>query len=363
MKVRVCGKKVFTAATCCEHPEYNLCGVFTEGVENVIPCMPGIGGKATMCFKKTGDNCYASKMVHEQFGTVEWTEEFCDEGIKAVFTCKEKGLTATENWCRKVKETGTFKFKKMEGDVNAMIHGVFGPDLTIDEDYKEKYEICGDIYKLTVCAGKTVIKHSWKLDEETKMGDVSMIVTKTGVGKYKTIQKKGDNIIEWTSCIGDCGFVVSAVCHKTGQTGKVWMERYCEMSGSYKPISFSGTKEVCVAMGAPVEFAEKYMNDCKAVLCIKADGAFHCHSYKSSVVPMEFAFKLGEEFEFKNPLDPTDVQKIVVARNDNVLIGSGKGKFETTNKMTFTDNFLIQEYHLCGTGLCEKIIYKRLDCC
>ncbi len=45
MKVRVCGKKVFTAATCCEHPEYNLCGVFTEGDENVIPCMPGIGGK------------------------------------------------------------------------------------------------------------------------------------------------------------------------------------------------------------------------------------------------------------------------------------------------------------------------------
>jgi len=39
------------------------------------------------------------------------------------------------------------------------------------------------------------------------------------------------------------------VCHKTGKTATLCMERYCEMSGTYKPVSYSGTKEVCAAMG------------------------------------------------------------------------------------------------------------------
>jgi len=91
MKCCVAGKKVFSSQTCCECPEYNMCGVFVEGVENEIPCMPGFGGKAKMCFKKTGENCYHTKFSHETFGCVEWTEEFCDDGIKVEFCCKEKG--------------------------------------------------------------------------------------------------------------------------------------------------------------------------------------------------------------------------------------------------------------------------------
>ena len=63
-------------------------------------------------------------------------------------------------------------------------------------------------------------------------------------------------------------------------------------------------------LGAPPELAEKMMQDCKAMVCIKADGPFHCHSFKSSVLPMDMSFKVGEEFCFPNPIDPTDVQKV-----------------------------------------------------
>ena len=45
MKCCVAGKKVFSSQTCSECPEYNMCGVFVEGIENEIPCMPGFGGK------------------------------------------------------------------------------------------------------------------------------------------------------------------------------------------------------------------------------------------------------------------------------------------------------------------------------
>ena len=52
------------------------------------------------------------------------------------------------------------------------------------------------------------------------------------------------------------------------------------------------------------------MADSKAMLCIKTDGPFHCFSFKSSIMPMDMSFKVGEEFEYKNPMDPTDVQKV-----------------------------------------------------
>ena len=45
MKVNACGNKVFCSQKCEEAPEYSHCGMFIEGVENVVPEMPGLGGK------------------------------------------------------------------------------------------------------------------------------------------------------------------------------------------------------------------------------------------------------------------------------------------------------------------------------
>ena len=42
--------------------------------------------QATMCFTRTGANVFHNKMTHETLGTVEWTETFCDEGVKVVST-------------------------------------------------------------------------------------------------------------------------------------------------------------------------------------------------------------------------------------------------------------------------------------
>jgi hypothetical protein len=362
MKLQVNGKKVFADQKCCECPEYNSCGVFMEGTEIEIPAMPGFGGKVKMCFKKTAENVMHSKFHYEGAACVEWTETYCDDGIKMELCCKEKGLTVCEKWCRKVCETGFYKFKKCEGDLNALFEPFFGKEFKIDECFKEKLEIVGDTYKGTSCAAGKTIKQSWKLDEETCMEGVSMLVTSVGVGKYKIIYKKGDMMLECSLCFSDCGYSFTAVCHKTGKTATLCMERYCEMSGTYKPVSYSGTKEVCAAMGAPPELVQKLLNDSKAMVCITMDGPFYCFSFKSSIMPMEMAFKVGEEFDFASPFDPTDVQKCLYAVNGNCMIGSSKGKFDATHKMTFTNSFLIMEYHLTGTPLCEKVIYRRVDC-
>jgi len=359
MKVNACGKKVYAAITSCELPEFNMCGVYTEGKEHEIP---GPLGLSKMCFNKVSENVYHSKMSHEGMGCVEWTETYCDEGVKFEYTCKEKGLTACEKWCRKVNENGHYRFKKVEGDMNAIIEPIFGPEMKIDESFKEHYQKCGDVYKATSYFGDKKFIQTWELDKETNMEGVTMLVTQTGVGKYKAIQKKGGNVLEWTTCFMDCGYTSSVVCQKSGKTAKLYMEKYCEMSGSYKPVSYSGVKEVLAVMGAPSGLADKMMADSKAMLCIKTDGPFHCFSFKSSIMPMDMSFKVGEEFEYKNPMDPTDVQKIMVAVNGNVMIGSSKGKHDATWKGTFTEHFLVWEYHVTGTPACEKVIYQRMDC-
>ena len=56
--------------------------------------------------------------------------------------------------------------------------------------------------------------------------------------------------------------------------------------------------------------ADKMINDPKQAMCVKADGPMHFHEYKSSICPMKYSFKCGEEFDFPNPIDPTDINKV-----------------------------------------------------
>ena len=45
--------------------------------------------------------------------------------------CKAKGASVSEKWCRKVSETGSFKFHKCEGDLNEILSAMFGPDMKV----------------------------------------------------------------------------------------------------------------------------------------------------------------------------------------------------------------------------------------
>ena len=52
----------------------------------------------------------------------------------------------------------------------------------IDECFKERYQKCGDTYKMTVCTGKEKMTHSWKLDVESKFGGISLTMRKDKYG-------------------------------------------------------------------------------------------------------------------------------------------------------------------------------------
>ena len=40
--------------------------------------------------------------------------------------------------------------------------------LQIDESFKERYQKCGDMHKVTVCMGDKKFSNSWELDKETE---------------------------------------------------------------------------------------------------------------------------------------------------------------------------------------------------
>ena len=62
--------------------------------------------------------------------------------------------------------------------------------------------------------------------------------------------------------------------------------------------------------GMPDGMIEKMLNDSTALVCIKSEGFFHHHTFKSAVMPFDVAFKLGEEFEFSYPFAPTEKEKV-----------------------------------------------------
>ena len=56
------------------------------------------------------------------------------------------------------------------------------------------------------------------------------------------------------------------VCNKTEKRGEIWLERFTEMSGDYKPLTYSGTEEVLAASGT-----NTYYSLTKGLFVLKLD--------------------------------------------------------------------------------------------
>ena len=73
---------------------------------------------------------------------------------------------------------------------------------------------------------------------------------------------------------------------------------------------------IFVFLGWPAEIYQKIMSDPSTRMVIKEDGCQYVVNFKSDSMPKEIpqdetVFKLGEEFEWKNPFDPTDTFKVL----------------------------------------------------
>ena len=79
---------------------------------------------------------------------------------------KEKGFSFVENWCRVIKDTGSFRFKKAE-NVD-LLYEWFPGYPKMDEGYKTHISKCGDSYLETqTFSDGTTVKTPYKFDVET----------------------------------------------------------------------------------------------------------------------------------------------------------------------------------------------------
>jgi hypothetical protein len=150
---------------------------------------------------------------------------------------------------------------------------------------------------------------------------------------------------------------------ETGQTGLMEFVRFVDFTGEFKPITNEGGDDIAVAIGCPVVIYQKIFTDPTTRMIIKETGGHYVIDFISGSVPKEAqgetVFKLGEEFEFKNPFDPTEKLKMIATAKDNVLLGVGKGKRTWKWKYIFTENFVIRENEIVGAGATEKVIFLR----
>lgn len=203
----------------------------------------------------------------------------------------------------------------------------------------------------------------FKYDVETAYMDSTFIMTKVPGGLKVVCKNKSGQVIEYGHKFYASGVTTTFLDHTSGKSGFIEFDRFVDFSGVFKPVTYVGTSEVAVAFGCPLEAVQKAMNDPAAKLEIKESGCHFVASFKAKGLEEleDVVFKLDEEFDWKNPFDPTDNMKMIATAKDNMMICAAKGKMSLKVNYTFTDNFLLKETEIVGTDLKEKVIFVR--CC
>ena len=82
------------------------------------------------------------------------------------YVSKEKGISYVEKWCRVVKETGSFRFKR--GENLDIVKDMFPELPSLDEGYKLHWSQNGDTFNEIATFGDgTTFTTTWKYDVET----------------------------------------------------------------------------------------------------------------------------------------------------------------------------------------------------
>jgi len=347
--------------------EFPMLNTFMSSLEEGKEyCMPDKGfGKSSIIFNSVPGK---PNMVHtiektERYGTYEVIETYCEEGIKMEYVSKEKGISYVEKWCRVVKETGSFRFKR--GENLDIVKDMFPELPSLDEGYKLHWSQNGDTFNEIATFGDgTTFTTTWKYDVETPFMDCNFLMTKIPGGNKTICRNKAGKIQEYTNKFTETGAVQHILDHETGKTGLIEFVRFVDFSGEFKPITNVGGANIAMAMGWPADIYQKIMGHCTTKMMIKEAGDHLVFDFKSDAMPKdasqgETVFKFGEEFEWKNPFDPTDKLTMVATSIDNEIIIGGKGKTSISAKYIFTENFVVREFNILGTGMTEKIIFLR----
>ena len=351
-----------------ECPELNTVESFVEGgFENEVNS-PIFGGKATVSFKQTGDNKCLTKIKSAAFGESELVEEYTEEGATYTTTHKGTGKVLKEFWPRKVKTEGWFR---MVGDENMRNYmKAQGMDIPLTNYWVHMQDCPNGVVFTEIVNGYKNVYHTqydveqdyeFKLTEGGEAYKRRIMTTKLSPWKTLFLATAPDGRKEeWTHKYCSKGLQMSGLDKTSGQTCKLFFEPDVNFSGTYKNVVIIGMEDFAKAAGMPDDVVSKIITEFDARLILgEKDGYVTC-KYNSKYMPMNFAFKYGEEFTMSYPGVP-GTYKCLETRMGDTYINVSKGpKFTTRTVGKITDNYLVQETVIMGTDIKTKQVMERV---
>jgi len=354
--------------TCKELPEFSEFYVYCLGQEMEI-CNQMFGGKCKVKVCKTGDACFETTVESPTLGCMKIVDKFCKEGIDRCVTMK--GKTQKEHWKRVICENGCYRLCKSENVKEFMkAEGLPEKMICMMDDFKIKWKVCDNRFDLVRCFGGMKIESGGCFDEE--LCEVAMegipaskyIVTKTGCGKYKSLvrDEKGGKA-EWCMEFFEGGLCMKGKNMKTGMSCSMEFMKYVPLAGTWKMICCENIKENLCALGMPSEKAHQLSCDI-ATSCTEIED--HCPvfrwNWKCKSCPMDFCFKLDEEFEHFNHAMQQTCKGTITCVSDCGKTAKFKGVFKYsggsvwTQCMTITEHFMIMKSQCLGMN-CPPLVY------
>jgi len=354
--------------TCAEYPEFNCVESFPDGVEKVVD-HPLFGGKAKICCRRTEDG-FRTVSHSDKLGETLLVEKYTDDGVTMTYTVGGKSFS--EIWQRCIKVDGAYIFEKGE-NMEAYFEVLGFPSENVSTSMKN--------YKLHTCLKNStfhmkewfegqVYANTLTLDKEgpirypdDKEGETPKrkgLITKAGNGKFVTIIKGPNGIVEeWTYTFSDYGVVGTGLEKKSGQTCKLYLKRFTDMTGTYKLTTVIGFMEFAAAMGLPAELAQELINDptAKVIISDLGNGCMR-HQSIAKKFSIDLTFKLNEEYSFHHPLLNETVKAITIKNGstETTVFNTSKGNIVTT--VHFNDTFSVVDVRLSGQ-FGNKVIMER----
>jgi len=353
---------------CREYPHLNTLETMLEGVEKMVTHYM-FGGRAKLVFTKSG-NGFSTTCDTEKFGKIIWEEKYSEEGC--TFTFSGKGKSMTEKWERLSRTDGDYIFKKGD-NVEAYLKATGGSRLlkyldTYKLHFRKKgttlyvRERFGDICQHYNTLELDVESPYFSLeDKPTDTPTCKVLTTRTGVGMYTMVCKHNSGLVEeWKFSFSDWGCVVLCTEKRTGETCKLLMKRFRDMSGSYQLISMVGFEKFGRAMGVSSESIHSIISDhtTKLVIMDKGDG-FIRHQLIRKKHPMDYSFRLNEQFSYYHPLLKEVVKSVGTVNRYTFCLVSKTSRGPLKSVMHFNDDFVTWSVSLPEYHLTTKMVFER----
>jgi len=350
----------------CDFPDACSMGVFVEGKEAVIKNKSF--GDCKLSWKKIGPNKFENHACYEKYGSVVFCETFCAEGCNMVYTSKDHGVSYEWKLKRVVDIDGSYRLVKATGVEKCSNVSDDFPN-TILQHPLYKFKIIFDGEQMTAVHtmpdGQSV-PETFKLGEESVSDfdkNISCLLVQISPNTFSLITKNTATGVTLENISKFCGnqIIEKMKDLKTGATADLIWEKFTDITGIYKIVSFMGMEDYNKALGIDPEMMIKLYthpnaryhykevgNTLMGTICTGEEKVFEtCTTYDEEVTQNFPLYK--------------DVCKTIASKTGNAVHGVMKtGPVAVKFCHKKTKNFVVSKMAIVGTDIQATIIYMEI---